>query len=399
MDQQEDINEEEFRREFENRVEQRKQWLLSELKQSGKFLDISAKKLDDLDALTVALYLHECDQELQVFHIGCNQITDRGFIDMLTGLQWHNKLKEIYVGNNLLTEIAIQGLVEVCQMFKQLRMLSMSGCQIDDDTFIQLCYQLQELPELKSLQVPVNDIGDYGLICFSSLIAVNSLQNLSVLHFGGNPITQKSLVPFFNALTKNKTVKILYLNDIGLEIPTIKAIAACLKKNKVLEELNLGNTGFSDQAATILWPSLKRLNTLHLWNNHLTDLSVLELIEAVEKYDISLTYCSLSDNPIEDKELVEELQKLLKQNELIQEYVREETQKNDQEKDQDLEIKEMLDLAKLEEIEEKLGELDQLNKEQTEDVQEQDNQLQGKLKQWVGEQDDQNSGLLHSKLE
>ena len=53
-------------------------------------------------------------------------------------------------------------------------------------------------------------------------------------------------MPFFNALTKNKTVKILYLNDIGLEIPTIKAIAACLKKNKVLEELNLGNTGFSD---------------------------------------------------------------------------------------------------------------------------------------------------------
>ena len=49
------------------------------------------------------------------------------------------------------------------------------------------------------------------------------------------------------------------------------------------------------------------MNTLHLWNNHLTDLAVLELLEAVEKYDISLTYCSLSDNPIEDKELVEEL--------------------------------------------------------------------------------------------
>jgi len=77
-------------------------------------------------------------------------------------------------------------------------------------------------------------------------MATNSLTNLSVLHLGGNPLTSKSLVPFFLAMKKNKTIKILYLNDIGMEIDSIKAIGKCLKKNKCLEELNLGNTGFSD---------------------------------------------------------------------------------------------------------------------------------------------------------
>lgn len=55
-------------------------------------------------------------------------------------------------------------------------------------------------------------------------MATNSLPNLSVLHLGGNPLTSKSLVPFFLAMKKNKTIKILYLNDIGMEIDSIKAI-------------------------------------------------------------------------------------------------------------------------------------------------------------------------------
>lgn len=80
-------------------------------------------------------------------------------------------------------------------------------------------------------------------------MATNSLPNLRILHFGGNQFSSKSLVPFFGAMKKNKTVKILYLNDIGIEMETIKALSNCLRKNKSLEELNLGNTGFSDAAA------------------------------------------------------------------------------------------------------------------------------------------------------
>lgn len=48
-----EINEAELRKEFEKNCECKRLWLLQELTQSGKYLDISAKKLDDLDALTV----------------------------------------------------------------------------------------------------------------------------------------------------------------------------------------------------------------------------------------------------------------------------------------------------------------------------------------------------------
>ncbi|CAD8164581.1 unnamed protein product [Paramecium pentaurelia] len=396
------IDEEQFKKEFEERVEKRKQWLLEELKSCGKFLDVSAKKLDDLDALTIALYLHECQAELTVFHIGANSITDRGFIDMLTGLQWHDKLKEIYIGNNEITEIGIQGLIEISSCFKQLKILSMSSCSIDDSTFIQLCYALPELKNLQQLQVPANNISDYGLICFSTLLATNSLPNLTVVHFGNNPLTSKSLVPFFQAMKKNKTIKILYLNDIGMELATIKQLAVCLKKNKTLEDLNLGNTGFSDSAAIILWPSLKYLKKLQLWNNHLTNKAIYEFINVLEREDIGLTYVGLQDNEIEEFDLVEDLNALLKQNEIIDKLTEQiEHKEEPEEVDEDKQVKQMIELAKLEEIEEKLGELEKLNEPQ-EEIQDVVNELQGKLKtkKWAGEiEDPEDKTLKHSVME
>ncbi|CAD8072947.1 unnamed protein product [Paramecium primaurelia] len=380
MDQNEkEIDEEQFKKEFEEKVEKRKIWLMEELKSCGKFLDVSAKKLDDLDALTIALYLHECQTELTLFHIAANSITDRGFIDMLTGLQWHDKLKEIYIGNNQISEIGVQGFVEISSSFKQLKILSMSACSIDDTTFISLCYALPELKNLQQLQVPGNNISDFGLICFSSLLAANCLPNLTVLHFGNNPLTSKSLVPFFQAFKKNKTIKILYLNDIGMDLQTIRQMAQCLKKNKILEELNLGNTGFSDSAAQILWPNLKYLRTLHLWNNHLTDKAIFEFINVLERQELSLTYLGLQDNAIEEVDLIEDLNALLKQNELI-EQLTEQIENNGKEGNEKKSIQEMVDNAKLEEIEEKLEELDKLSTQQVMDEEEEVNELQGKLK-------------------
>lgn len=191
-------------------------------------------------------------------------------------------------------------------------------------------------------------------------MATNQLERLSVLHFGGNPLSSKSLVPFFQAMRKNKTVKILYLNDIGMNIVTIKEIANCLRKNKTLEELNLGNTGFSDQAAYCLWPSLRHLKSLHLWNNHLTDSALLDLVSVLDQEDIALTYVNLADNNIEDQELIELVNSTLKQGERLEKLVQSQQPRKEQQVEAEEEevVKEMIDLARVEEIEEKLSQLE-----------------------------------------
>ena len=66
---------------------------------SKKWLDLSSSKIDDLDAVIVSLYLAEQHTKLEMVHLGTNLFTDEGLIDILSGLQWHIGLKELYLGN------------------------------------------------------------------------------------------------------------------------------------------------------------------------------------------------------------------------------------------------------------------------------------------------------------
>lgn len=66
------------------------------------------------------------------------------------------------------------------------------------------------------------------------------------MHLGNNPITDYGLDALFKALHKNKSIKVIYLNDVALNITSIKSLSECLQKNSNLDEINLGNTGFSD---------------------------------------------------------------------------------------------------------------------------------------------------------
>lgn len=72
-----------------------------------------------------------------------------------------------------------------------------------------------------------------------------------------------------------------------------------------------------------------------------------------------------------------------------------------EEVDEDKQVKQMIELAKLEEIEEKLGQLEKLNEPQGE-TQDVANELQGKLKtkKWTGENEDpEDKTLEHSVME
>lgn len=45
-------------------------------------------------------------------------------------------------------QVGIDSLVEQISIFSKLRILSMGNCGVNDENFIQLCYNLSELPKL-----------------------------------------------------------------------------------------------------------------------------------------------------------------------------------------------------------------------------------------------------------
>jgi len=59
---------------------------------------LNSSNIDDLDALTISMFLSEQYTYLELCHLGSNLFEDEGLINILSGLQWHTSLQELYLG-------------------------------------------------------------------------------------------------------------------------------------------------------------------------------------------------------------------------------------------------------------------------------------------------------------
>jgi len=88
----------EIEKEVDYIIENRKNCIRKECIKGKKRLDLGSSRIDDLDALTMSIYLNEQHVSLELLHLGANLITDEGLINILSGLQGDTNLKELYLG-------------------------------------------------------------------------------------------------------------------------------------------------------------------------------------------------------------------------------------------------------------------------------------------------------------
>jgi len=63
----------------------------------------------------------------------------------LPGLIFYENLIEINLNNNGFSEIGLNAFVDVLEIFKSLKTIGLTKTNLNDGTFIKLCYRLPEL--------------------------------------------------------------------------------------------------------------------------------------------------------------------------------------------------------------------------------------------------------------
>jgi hypothetical protein len=213
--------------------------------------------------------------------------------------------------------LGISALIDTLPVFENLEILGLGNVGMEDENCVELSYALLSLPKLRSLSIHSNKIGDSGLISLGILVASDQI-TCSTLHIGENQFTSKGLVPFMKGFQTNSTIKHLYMNDIVFQSDGIRAMGKGLSTNTTLQSLNLGNCAIDDESINLMKNFLmvnKTINTLHLWKNQISSEGAAVLCEILEKQNHTLTLLSLSDNFIDDEELLAEIKAFLKQNE------------------------------------------------------------------------------------
>ncbi len=99
-------------------------------------------------------------------------ITDEGLISVLHSLEWHTQLKELYVGNNAITDFGINCLINSLPKFPHLKILGLNSCGVTDDNIINFSHNAStNLASLETLFLSGNDIGDDGAIALSTILS------------------------------------------------------------------------------------------------------------------------------------------------------------------------------------------------------------------------------------
>ena len=90
--------------------------------------------------------------------MGANLLGYEGLINILQGLQWHENLKELYLGNNYCSELGNGALVEVLPLFKNFKILSLGNTGFTDSNAVSLAYALMVsiIQDLKPTTIPLS---------------------------------------------------------------------------------------------------------------------------------------------------------------------------------------------------------------------------------------------------
>ncbi|XP_071970611.1 NACHT, LRR and PYD domains-containing protein 12-like [Engystomops pustulosus] len=275
--------------------ETRNKVLVQESLQSHRTLDLSGVRLSALDC-TVLSFIMECCSHIQGLHLSECSIDPEGLERLAPGL--HN-LRDLRLGYNNLPDSSCVPLASVIRNNPDLKILVLSGNPLAGPDLSVLLEALSGLRRLERLHLALNNLADSSCVPLASVIrnnpdlktlvlsgnllagpdlsvlleALSGLRRLEELGLAGNNLPDTSCVPLASVIRNNPDLKTLVLSgnhlagpdlsvlsdnplagpdlsvlsDNRLAGPDLSVLLEALSGLRRLEELGLGDNGFSEE--------------------------------------------------------------------------------------------------------------------------------------------------------
>ncbi|XP_051726852.1 uncharacterized protein LOC127500029 isoform X43 [Ctenopharyngodon idella] len=252
-------------------------------------LDLSEDKLGDLDGVKLSDLLMDSHSKVEKIKLNNCEQTEKSCSVLATVLSSKTILKELNLNNSRLLD---SGVKEICEGLKKstLKILKLSECSIREEGYKALASALRSNPShLIELDLTGNDPGQSGV---EHLINVqktlcHSLKTLRILQspaadeacqyvreiLGKNPLFLNELnlsghklgdtrVNQIAALLQDKhcTVNTLILRNCGLTEESCSALAAVLRSNSSLKELDISKNNLQNSGVKKLQNGLEHKN-------------------------------------------------------------------------------------------------------------------------------------------
>ena len=233
-------------------------------------IDLSSKKLGNHEAQFLAFGLLN-NTSLVKFNVSQNRISDDGAKAICASLKENTKLNELDISKNNITDSGVMSLMGDIQTLSSLQKLNISGLSISDKVATFISKQIKENTHLSSF-----DISDARTTMEGAKTLVETLQT-------------------------NRTITVLYIQNINLSDNGMAALGAYIKNN-VLKELYISQNKITDEGLEFIANAIKTnisLCNFDISNNLLSGKGLVYLLEKIaDSKESMLNYLCVSHNNV-----------------------------------------------------------------------------------------------------
>ncbi|CAD5119403.1 unnamed protein product [Dimorphilus gyrociliatus] len=263
------------------------------------------------------------------------QIDAHGAVELAKALRNIPYLEVFDISSNSIKDTGATALfVSISQTNTKLNTLAVRECDFTVEAALQLAKTLKNLPNLKRLAFNNNFIGDRGSSSiFSSVLKtenklcelyvdgcqistegvkqlaeiVQNLKQLKIINLSNNKINDKGAAKLFSILSKsNRNLKELYASCCNFGIKGAISMAEMLKNIPDMRKLSFNGNEVNDEGASVLFRTItnfnKKLVKLEAGSCNFGYVTAMELMENLEKLP-SLRILSIQNNSIKDDKI------------------------------------------------------------------------------------------------
>lgn len=277
-----------------------KSFMLKNIFSGVILLDLSSNHMDEECAKILADHLVSSDCTIRSLSIVFCHLTHK-CSDIIFNAIGDSPLYELYADNNILSIDNCESLSNSLSKDPPLELLSLVGCQINSDGFMQLFTGLPKSTHIHHLRFDSNSMFESGAIAFADIIPNLNLQSLGI---SDNEIWREGTTAIIQSCMSHDT---LFSLDIGYNIVDFNELSNYLHKSQTLQYLSVsGSKIYEEQLNNFL-------NTI----GQESRISRL-LIEGINFHHMPISWGSAPENIFSNQSHIEALISMINNNEKLE---------------------------------------------------------------------------------
>ena len=223
-----------------------------------------------------------CNIHLQEFDIGRNNLQAVGAIKIAKGLQNISTLTKLYINDNNITHEATDDIAAAICCNNHLQQFNIGRNNLGSLDIIKIAKSLQNTSTLKKLYVYDDDTSKEAATDIASVISCNG--HLQELDISINKLCAPGTIVISKALQNISTLTKLCIDNNKITDEAADDIAAAISCNIRLQEFSIGANDLQASGAMIIAKGLQNISTLtilYINNNKITDEAADDIAAAI----------------------------------------------------------------------------------------------------------------------